>query len=113
MFQEDNNPNAGVNLRGIKIAKVVSNFDPKCQERVLVRVLGVHNMNNHSLDNAIWANHCAPTRDASGDIPEPDDYIYGMFPNEKDPMSFIWMGFVRSSFQFEGEENNGTTDETE
>ena len=30
-------------LKGIKIAKVVSNEDPKLQERVLIQVLGIHN----------------------------------------------------------------------
>lgn len=90
-------PNA--DLRGWKHAQVVSNEDPKSQERVLVRVMGIHNMANTDTDNAIWAHHCAPTRTASGDLPEPGDWLYGHFVNTKDFMAFIWFGFVRSSFQ--------------
>lgn len=99
MLSQEFGLNQDADLKGIKIAYVVSNEDPKCQERVLVRVLGVHNMENDVITNAIWAHHCAPLRNASGSIPEVGDYIYVMFPNERDPMSIIWMGFVRSSFQ--------------
>ena len=87
------------NLEGIKIAEVVSNEDPKLQGRLLIRILGTHNLANKSLDNAIWANHCAPTRDGGVDA-EPGDFVYGVFMNKRDPMHFIWFGFVRSSFQF-------------
>lgn len=86
-------------LRGIKIAEVVSNEDPKLQERVLVRVLGVHNMKNTDIENAVWAHHCAPTRDGAGDLPEPGDFIYVIFPDVTNPMAIIWLGFARSSFQ--------------
>ena len=99
MRQEDNNINNLALLRGVKIAEVVSNHDPKAQERVLVRVLGVHNVNNKNVDNGIWAHHCAPSRDEYGDLPEPGDYIYGMFADPANPLAFIWFGFVRSSFQ--------------
>lgn len=85
-------------LRGLKVAEVVSNTDPKLQERILVRVLGVHNMKNTTIDNAVWAHHCAPTRDGSGSLPEPGDYVYVLFPDPGNPMAIIWLGFVRSSF---------------
>lgn len=102
-------PNA--DLRGWKHAQVVSNEDPKGQERILVRVLGVHNMANTDTDNAIWANHCAPVRTASGDLPEPGDWLYGQFVNSKDFMAFIWFGYVRSSFQ-EGEKGTPEPNKT-
>lgn len=86
-------------LEGIKIAQVVSNADPKCQERILIRVLGVHNLAVDTYDNGIWAHHCSPFRDSSGDLPEKYDFVYVMFPNKSDPMSCIWLGFVRSTYQ--------------
>jgi len=33
-------------LNGIHIAEVVDNNDPKAMERVLVRVVGIHNLDN-------------------------------------------------------------------
>ncbi len=99
MFGQENDVQGLTGLEGIKIAQVVSNADPKCQERILIRVLGQHNMNNDTYENAIWANHCSPFRDASGDLPEKYDFVYVLFPNKNDPMSVIWLGFVRSSFQ--------------
>ncbi len=100
-----------VNLKGTHIAQVVSNFDPKCQERVLVRVMGLHDLELKTLENAVWAHHCSPTRDACGELPEEDDYIYVIFPNEEDPMYILWIGFVRSSYQ-EGREKTAV-EETE
>lgn len=99
MLGEEFGLNHDADLKGIKIAKVMSNEDPKLQERVLIQVLGMHNIEDTSLKNAIWANHCAPFRDSAGDLPEPGDYIYVMFPNDVDFMSVIWLGFVKSSFQ--------------
>jgi len=78
---------------------VHSNEDFKCQERVLVRVLGLHNTNNKTDENCIWANHCSPVRSASGDLPEKDEWIYVMFPDKRDPMTCIWIGFVKGTFQ--------------
>lgn len=86
-------------LRGIRVAEVVSSADPKLQERLLVRVIGVHNLQNKSVDNGVWAHHCAPTSTGAGDLPEPGDYVYVMFPDTGNPMAIIWLGFVRSSFQ--------------
>ncbi len=90
---------SNINLNGTKIAQVVSNFDPKCQERVLVRVIGIHDLEDKTTANAVWAHHCAPTRDASGDLPEEDDFIYVEFPNPDDSQYVLWKGFVRSSYQ--------------
>lgn len=86
-------------LRGLKIAEVVTSADPKSQERVLVRVIGVHNLQNKSVDNGVWAHHCAPTRTGAGDLPEPGDYVYVIFPEANNPMAIVWLGHVRSSFQ--------------
>lgn len=85
-----------VSLRGIFIAKVVENSDPKALERVKVRVIGVHDMENESKENSIWANHLAPSKSGSGEIPDVDDYLYVTFLDPDDPMSCIWMGWVRT-----------------
>jgi len=99
MLSADNTILNTLSLTGIKIAYVVSNKDPKCQERILVRVLGVHDLTKDFPENAVWANHCAPFRSSSGDLPQVGDYVYVVFPNSADPMSIIWLGFVRSSIK--------------
>lgn len=99
MYDREKSFSVGSNQIGWKIAKVVSNEDPKAQERILIRIMGYHNMNNEDTDNAIWAHHCAPTRSASGDLPEPGDWVYVHFVNMADNMAVLWFGFVRSSFQ--------------
>ena len=99
MLQEDSKTSTITSLRGLKIAEVVANTDPKAQERILVRVLGVHNLANKSIENSIWAYHCAPFKSSSGDLPDPGDYVWVLFPNERDPMTVVWLGYVRSSFQ--------------
>lgn len=98
MRGEESKLDSVILLRGLKVAEVVSNTDPKLQERILVRVLGVHNTKNTTIDNAVWAHHCAPTRDGSGSLPEPGDYVYVLFPDPGNPMAIVWLGFVRSSF---------------
>lgn len=85
-----------VDLRGIHIAQVVDNNDPKAMERILIRVMGVHDMENTKLENAIWADRLAFSKFSSGDIPDVDDYIYIMFPDNKNPMKALWLGWVRS-----------------
>lgn len=101
MLQEENNFLGSGNLNGIKEALVVSNKDPKMQERILVRVAGVHNLANDTIENGVWAHHCASTRSGAGDFPEKGDVLYVVFPNIKDPMHIIWLGFARSSYQTE------------
>lgn len=86
-------------LSGIKIALVIDNMDQKGIERVKVRVLGVHDMNNTKKENGIWVNHCAPSKYESGHIPDIGDWIYVMFMSVNDPMSAIWLGFVRGMGQ--------------
>ena len=112
MLLEEHSFDADGDLEGIKIAQVVSNEDPKGQERVLVRVAGVHNLDNTDIENSVWAHHCSPFRSASGDLPEPDDLLWVMFPNVKDPMMIIWLGFVVSSYQdgLDGTPVTGTGD---
>jgi hypothetical protein len=82
-------------LGGIHIALVVANADPLCLERVRVRVLGVHDMENTSKDNSIWAVHVAPSKTGSGEIPDIDDYIYVTFLDHSDPHSCAWIGWCR------------------
>ena len=87
-------------LSGIKIAKVVNNADPKAQERVYVRVIGVHDMDpkrDSDPDYGIWANHCAYSKAASGEIPDVNDFVYVMFPDLSDPNHCLWIGWCRFS----------------
>ena len=85
-----------VDLSGIKIAQVIDNYDPLCIERVLVRVVGVHDMSNDVPENAIWARHMAPSKASSGEIPDIGDWLYVTFLNSEDPMSIIWWGWLRT-----------------
>jgi len=86
--------NNEVNLSGIFLAKVIENMDPTALERVRVRVLGVHDMDNDVPGNSVWAHHLAYSKAASGEIPDKDDWIYVMFLNN-DPMSIVWLGWAR------------------
>jgi hypothetical protein len=86
-----------VRLDGIKVALVVDNNDPKACERVLVRIIGVHDMENDHIDNAIWADHISFSKFSSGDIPDKGDYLYVVFPDTTSPTKVLWMGWVRSS----------------
>lgn len=96
MFQHDLQMHGSdVDLRGIHIAKVIENSDPKALERVKVRVIGVHDMDNESKENSIWAAHLAPSKSGSGEIPDVDDYLYVTFLDPNDPMSCVWMGWCR------------------
>lgn len=99
MFSIEHNLLKGsdVSLDGIFIAKVVSNADPKAQERVYVRVIGVHDMTNEDPEYGIWAMHCAPSKSNSGEVPDVDDYIYVMFPDKSNPNLCLWFGWVRYS----------------
>lgn len=87
---------ADVSLYGIKIALVVGIDDPKACERIKVRVLGVNDMKNEDDTNYIWAAHCAPSKSGSGDLPSKGDYVYVTFLNPEDPMTCIWLGFVKA-----------------
>lgn len=84
------------NLAGIHIALVVDNQDPKCCERVKVRVIGIHDMQNDVPENSIWAQHMAPSKGTSGEVPRAGDFVYVMFRDIQDPMSCLWMGYVRT-----------------
>ena len=83
------------NLNGLKIAKVIKNSDPKALERCWVRVLGVHDLDNPDDEYGIWAEHCAYSKGASGEIPNVDDFLYGFFIDE-DPNHFVYIGWVRT-----------------
>lgn len=83
-----------VDLGGLFIGLVVDNADPKAIERVRVRVLGVHDMDNTIKENSIWAQHIAPSKSNSGEIPDIGDYVYVMFL-QKDPQMPLWLGWVR------------------
>jgi len=104
MKMEEQGFGAGVDLLGVKIAEVVSNSDSKGQGRVLVRVLGVHDLRNieenekNVKDYGVWAYPCSPSR-SGPDIPDIGDFVWVMFPNPEDPMYIIWMGFVTGTHQ--------------
>jgi len=86
--------NNETDLNGIFIGLVVDNMDPKALERVRIRVIGVHDMENEDKENSVWANHLAPSKSNSGEIPDIDDFVYVTFL-QNDPMSPIWLGWVR------------------
>ena len=94
MFGFENKLDNEVDLGGIFIGLVVYTADPKGLERIRVRVLGVHNMDDVTKENSIWASHLAPSKSSSGEIPNVDDYVYIMFV-QKDPMNPVWLGWVR------------------
>lgn len=94
MFGKELKLDNEVNLNGIFIGLVVDNADPKALERVRVRVLGVHDMDNETKENSIWAQHLAPSKSNSGEIPDVDDYVYVMFL-QGDPQTPLWLGWCR------------------
>ena len=83
----------------IRVAEVVSNRDPKAQERLIVRVPGVHNVTLDHPFAGVWAHHCAPFSSASGDLPEKGEFVYVTFPDVNNPNHILWLGVVRSSYQ--------------
>jgi hypothetical protein len=82
-------------LIGFKLAKVIKNKDSKAQERVIVRVLGVHDMDSADPDYGIYAMHCAPSKSNSGEIPDVDDMLWVFFPDPTDPNLCVYIGWVR------------------
>ncbi|NCP97761.1 hypothetical protein GW796_05910 [archaeon] len=95
MLGREYNLDNEVNLSGIFIAEVINNLDPKALERVRVRVIGVHNMNNNNPNHSVWANHCAFSKGLSGEIPDIGDFVYVQFI-QNDPMNLVWLGWVRT-----------------
>jgi hypothetical protein len=94
MFGIEYSTNSEVDLKGIFIALVVDNADPKALERIKIRVLGVHDMENENPDNSLWASHIAPSKSASGELPDKDDFVYVQFL-QGDPMNPLWIGWCR------------------
>ena len=86
--------NTEVVLDGIFIAKVIDNADPKALERVRVRVIGGHNMENEDKKNSIWAAHLCPSKSNSGEIPDVDDFLYVTFI-QGNPSTCLWIGWAR------------------
>jgi len=95
MFSREFNFEADASLDGYKLALVVDNSDPLCLERVRVRVLGVHDMENIKDENSIWALHLAASKQASGEIPDKDDWIYVVFPEKNVCEYCLWLGWAR------------------
>lgn len=95
MFSYEYQYNSEVNLNGIFIGLVVDNADPKALERIKVRVLGVHDMENEDPENCIWCSHIAPSKSNSGELPDKDDFVYVTFL-QGDPMNALWLGWCRT-----------------
>lgn len=95
--KEFNFNSSDVYLGRIFLALVVDNMDSTSKERIKVRVLGVHDMTNEEKDNSIWAGRICPSKNTSGDIPDPDDWVYVTFMNPNDPMSCLWLGWARTN----------------
>lgn len=83
-----------VSLTGLKLAKVISNADPKAQERVFGIIQGIHDMENTDPEYGVWIMHCAPSKWTSGEIPDVDDYIWVMNV-DNDPMTWVYFGYAR------------------
>lgn len=95
-FSEYKFDNADCSLDGLKIAKVVNRVDAKAQERVWVKVIGVHDMKNDDPNYCIEAIHIAPSKCNCGEFPNVGDTIFGFFINE-DPNRFYYIGWARVS----------------
>lgn len=83
-------------LSGLKIAKVIKITDTKSQERVWVRVIGVHDMESKDPEYFIESRHIAPSKSNSGEFPDVDDMIYGTFM-DGDPNIFYYFGWCRNT----------------
>jgi len=89
-----------VSLNGIFIGKVLNNQDPLARERLYVRVIGVHDIEDKfkKKDFGIWVDHCAPSLYRTGDIPDVDDEVWVQFLNDNsdgiNPNAGIWLGCV-------------------
>ena len=91
---EYNMRSSDVSLTGMFLAKVLKNPDPKAQERVWVRVMGVHDMENTNNDYGIWAHHLAYSKGASGEIPEVGDWLWVVFPDQTNPNVCLYLGWA-------------------
>lgn len=82
----------------VYIGKVLNNVDNLKQERLFVRVLGIHDIGDNFSDKnyGIWADNGIAIKNFSGYIPSINDYVYIMFVNGiDDPMNAIYLGVVR------------------
>jgi hypothetical protein len=84
-------------LEGMHVAEVISNADPKAQERVFCRVFGVHDMTIDDPNYGIWIDHLRFSKYQSGEIPDIKDHLWVTFPDKTDPMKALWHGWVTYS----------------
>ncbi len=82
----------------LHIAKVISNEDELKRERIFVRVIGIHDMDNESSDNGIWLENGISTPFTSGYIPEVDSFVYIQLFNERIDKG-IYLGQVRYNIE--------------
>jgi len=90
-----------IDLSGIYIAKVLSNTDEKQRERIFIRVIGVHNIEDNFTNKefGIWSENANSTPYMSGYIPNVDAYVYVMFIKDSmgvyDTQRCVYFGEVR------------------
>jgi hypothetical protein len=78
------------------IGKVLNNIDEYKQERIFVRVLGIHNIEDNFQDKTygIWLENGIAKKSISGDIPDIDDFVY-IIPQDEFCQTGIYLGVVR------------------
>ena len=79
------------------IGKVLNNVDDEYkQERIFVRILGIHNIVDDFADKTygIWAENGLASKSINGDIPDIDDFVY-ILPQDEFCQTCIYLGIVR------------------
>ena len=95
-------------------AIVVSNRDPKGQERLLIQIPGYHNMNLDQFSgNSTWAKHVASDKFKSGGLPSKGDILFVVLPDKSNPEYCFWLGVLRFSVQSFLSENYEIDDKKE
>jgi len=82
----------------LHIAKVISNEDELKRERIFVRVVGIHDMDDESSENGMWLENGISTPFTSGYIPEVDSFVYIQLFNERIDKG-IYLGQVRYNIE--------------
>jgi len=84
------------NLTGLFIGKVLKNIDTLKQERIFVRILGVHDIKDNFADKeyGIWVENGIAIKNFNGYVPDINDFVYIMFI-DNNPMFAVYFGIVR------------------
>jgi hypothetical protein len=88
-------------LSGIFVAKVINNIDPLERERILVRAVGLHDLENSNENYGVWAEHGIGSNFIYGNFPKINSMVYIMFikdiNNEYDFNKCLYFGVVRNN----------------